>query len=337
MLPKWTKFVSDAGCLDDGSDVGRATTLWARLSVYLDPRVKLEGHISCSYNVLKVLVSLGQLIFSTLTIYRARGDQVQIYGYAAFGLTVAPYAWMSFVNLVANLACPQYETMFVVNSPALDKLRQELRVRGLSQRYALDGAVGRISSVAESRVLRDHRYALLPIGSFQMLFESIDSNATADSAAARTALRNIVCAAILAAFPIAIIGALSGYDPGSSRKYQRVWTTVWLCLGPPIGAAYGMIILPLFESRPVLWRMLTGCPTAGSSGDSHRNTENSTGDSQAKHRLSPMAGDKAILRAHQILFWAIFTSMFAYMVPAIGGLVVVSRMLHEYGICERIA
>ncbi len=59
-------------------------------------------------------MSLGQLIFAIATLYSARGDQIPLFGYAAFGLTVVQYAWMSFVNLLANSMCPQYGTMFLV-------------------------------------------------------------------------------------------------------------------------------------------------------------------------------------------------------------------------------
>jgi hypothetical protein len=81
-------------------------------------RAKAEPQttVCCSYNFIKILVSMAQLLFAISTIYRTRGDQLDLYGYAAFGLTVVPYAWMSFINLLGNLMRPQYDTMFVVKS-----------------------------------------------------------------------------------------------------------------------------------------------------------------------------------------------------------------------------
>ena len=34
------------------------------------------------------IVAIAQMIFSSITIYRTRGDQIEKYGYAAYGLTV---------------------------------------------------------------------------------------------------------------------------------------------------------------------------------------------------------------------------------------------------------
>lgn len=53
-----------------------------------------------SRNIVKGLASVVQLVFSSITLYRARGSQLQRYGYAAFGLSVFPYTLMTFVNLV---------------------------------------------------------------------------------------------------------------------------------------------------------------------------------------------------------------------------------------------
>ena len=54
-------------------------------------------------NIVKGLVSVAQLIFSSMTLCQARGSQIQRYGYAAFGLSVFPYALISFFNLVVGI------------------------------------------------------------------------------------------------------------------------------------------------------------------------------------------------------------------------------------------
>jgi hypothetical protein len=67
--------------------------------------------ISSNYNLVKILVSGGQSLFSSITLYRSRGDQIDRYGFAAFGLTVAPYALMAIVNLLGSMMVPSYPTM----------------------------------------------------------------------------------------------------------------------------------------------------------------------------------------------------------------------------------
>jgi hypothetical protein len=81
--------------------------------------------LACSYNVPKILFSLIQAVWATVTLYRARGSQIETYGYAAFGLTVAPYAFMSVVNIFANLVMPEYPAMFLVHTPDLDEAINE--------------------------------------------------------------------------------------------------------------------------------------------------------------------------------------------------------------------
>ena len=51
------------------------------LSYYVGRRV----HLSCSNGLLKSAVAVVQLLFACLTLYRTKGDQVEMYGYAAFG------------------------------------------------------------------------------------------------------------------------------------------------------------------------------------------------------------------------------------------------------------
>ena len=44
-----------------------------------------------------------QAVWAIITLYRARADQIQEFGCAAFGLTVAPYAFMSVMNIIGSL------------------------------------------------------------------------------------------------------------------------------------------------------------------------------------------------------------------------------------------
>ena len=53
-----------------------------------------------------------------------KGDQIQCYGYAAFGLTVTPYLLMSIVNLLSTILTPDYSAMYLVSSEAMEEARR---------------------------------------------------------------------------------------------------------------------------------------------------------------------------------------------------------------------
>ena len=87
-------------------------------------------------DILKTVIAIIQLVFACLTLYRSKGNQLEIYGYAAFGLTVAQYAVMSLVNLFANLVTPHYPTVYMV--------RTEMMAKAESQGGKFDGVVAEI-------------------------------------------------------------------------------------------------------------------------------------------------------------------------------------------------
>ncbi|KAJ7854023.1 hypothetical protein B0H13DRAFT_2358674 [Mycena leptocephala] len=83
--------------------------------------------LSANWNVTKALAALIQGVYSAYTLYHSQaGGQVQRYGYAAFGLTVLPYTTMTMVNLVANMLTPDYTTLYVVGSEILTEAGQRL-------------------------------------------------------------------------------------------------------------------------------------------------------------------------------------------------------------------
>jgi hypothetical protein len=175
-----------------------------------------EEHIKiCSdYNILEVAVSIGQLLFSVTTLYRTRGNQIGIFGYAAFGLTVTQYAWMSLINLVGNLMAPQYSTIFLVGSETLDELRTTRR----SESFAIEGEVGRITEDTEKAVKTGSPYPFTDLG-------------------ADFAYSQYMVSLAIAAMPIIITAGISGFNPGGSALYRRVWTMMWLVFGISLGQA----------------------------------------------------------------------------------------------------
>jgi hypothetical protein len=100
--------------------------------------------ISCYYNLVGGLVSLAQAIYASITLYQSRGDQIATYGYAAFGLTVAPFVMMSIINLVGNLLAPSYPALYLVDSSVMTEARKR-------DGCHIDGVVGKLkeASVAD--------------------------------------------------------------------------------------------------------------------------------------------------------------------------------------------
>jgi hypothetical protein len=93
--------------------------------------------ISFSYNVIQSIVSIAQVLFASATLYKTRGDQLNQYGYAAFGLTVLPYLVMSLINLLGNTLTPDFSALYLVRSLEME----EAEARGCH----FDGTVGRLS------------------------------------------------------------------------------------------------------------------------------------------------------------------------------------------------
>ncbi|KAF2029984.1 hypothetical protein EK21DRAFT_41639, partial [Setomelanomma holmii] len=86
---------------------------------------RLTVEVSVTYNNVKALIALAQSAYALTTLYRARGDQIEQYGYAAFGLTVAQYAVMFITNLIGNLCRPEYPSLYMVESSMMDEARRQ--------------------------------------------------------------------------------------------------------------------------------------------------------------------------------------------------------------------
>jgi hypothetical protein len=73
---------------------------------------------------LKAIFAVIQALFAIVTLYEARGNQIAIFGSAAFGLTVIPYLLMSLLNILSGVFCPEYPSLFLVDSPILREARK---------------------------------------------------------------------------------------------------------------------------------------------------------------------------------------------------------------------
>ncbi|KAK3376399.1 putative pogo transposable element [Lasiosphaeria ovina] len=207
-LGKGARFANDPE--DDPASVGKR--LLSGLTSAFRPQRTDRPAIACDYNVIKIIVAIVQLAFALVTLYRTRGDQITMYGYAAFGLTVAQYAWMSLLNLIGSLVCPNYPSIFVVESQTLKDLRARIEAAGETASYPLSGTVGELTGPAEEKILR-----------------KFDMTSRSDFAVAS------VFGPYVGTVPIAIIGGLSKFSLGGSTLYQRVWTMMWLVFGFLIG------------------------------------------------------------------------------------------------------
>jgi hypothetical protein len=92
--------------------------------------------IGASYSIPKAVFAIAQLSYAIVTLYQTRSDQIDTFGYCAFGLTVIPYALMSLVNLMGNIMTPEYHALYLVASDVMDEaIRRGAR---------FDGVVGRL-------------------------------------------------------------------------------------------------------------------------------------------------------------------------------------------------
>ena len=97
----------------------------AQLDALASHTLKREGiQVKQSKNIVKGIASVAQLIFSSITLYRTRGSQLQRYGFTAFGLSVFPYALMSFINLIVITVVGEYLTPYVLRTTISDEAKR---------------------------------------------------------------------------------------------------------------------------------------------------------------------------------------------------------------------
>lgn len=119
----------------------------------VDPNALPEGvdftpTMKLAYNegLIVYIASLVQILSGCWSLYRARGEQFETFGYAAFSLTIVPYVLCSLVNLIAN--CVNYE--FPVCYIVWNEVWEEARARNPGTHA--DGMIGRIVEEDQERV-----------------------------------------------------------------------------------------------------------------------------------------------------------------------------------------
>ena len=280
---------------------------WASRESPLEYSHPSTTQLSSVNNFAKGLIAIFQTLYASFTLYHARGDQIQHYGYAAFGLTVVPYIVMSIINLASSILTPDYSVMYLVESEAMEeaKKRENAKFDGVVGKILTTSTLDGISRDVKFEFNSDGKMAVLARGSAAQ-FIKFDEEAEMDMGKARIdpwtgeALvrpsrrplriisrsselprrelgfrRDLIISAsyTLALISLAVNGALSHFKPHQSTQTQRVWTMTWL--------AFGIVV-------------------------------NRTND---VHML-------------QILTWS---------PPAIGGFVIVCQMIMQYGNCVKLS
>lgn len=80
--------------------------------------------IASTYSILHSIAGVAQILSAVATIYKAHFSQISKYGYAAYSLTVIPYALMTAVNLLALLVTPNYPAIYMLESSIMDEARK---------------------------------------------------------------------------------------------------------------------------------------------------------------------------------------------------------------------
>ncbi|KAK0622673.1 hypothetical protein B0T14DRAFT_514256 [Immersiella caudata] len=258
--------------------------------------------LSCSYNFAKLMIGLLQSIWAFITIYRARGNQIQQYGYAAFGLTVAPYATMSIINTIANLLTPEYPSVFVVRTSLLTRLEGESKAR-------FQGTLNVVEISESQDEVTQHGLASFGASLDSLSFPSPDNPISLGGFIQGISI-------VLSLVPLAIVGGLSGFRSENSTQMERGFTMSWLVLGIVYGALHPELSLDQdfwFPSFRALTAPLRNGPWSNKRAKKRRQRD---GDPERPNGIG--AGISIVL---------IFAT------PVFGGMAIVGKMIHEFGVC----
>ncbi|KAF7513012.1 hypothetical protein GJ744_011278 [Endocarpon pusillum] len=278
--------------------------------------------LSRSYSLSKGLFAIFQTFWASYTLWQARGNQVDEYGYAAFGLTVVPYLIMSIINLISTILTPDYSAVYMVRTDIMDEAeRRQGRFDGAVGQIPETSAVGNMDGVFEiqdGRTFvflgkRDTSPAKTQASQIPSRMELVSMDHISQTCSqppvtveipnysgnlklhrcqrrdAQTERLTFFVGLAIGLISLAIIGVISRFKNGSNSTYtQRVWIMTWLAFGTIVGPHYVLVKSGFYDEimRDALWQVKFMC--------------------------------------------------FIYSVPAIGGFVVVGQMISSYGRCVRI-
>ncbi|OXV09929.1 hypothetical protein Egran_02308 [Elaphomyces granulatus] len=302
------------------------------------------------YSFSSALVAIIQIIYASTTLYESsRGKQLAKYGYAAFSLTVVPYLLMSFINLVGNLVHPRYSALYLVKTDIMEEAshrggrfhsvagKLNLEKRCLSCRNTLDYSTDHNTLIIQccSSYQRFDRHLLckprtstsmssellfVPIRYLSRFFgrvlcldgaeKNTEYYASAFVNSWIRAFKHIspfdIALAVICVCPIAVIGAISRFDPASSSLPQRAWTMSWVAAGT------------VCTWSPRLSRVIYGRIEALAS---------KPGKGITKTALEAF---KKSTFAFKVLIILDIVFPVLFIIPAIGGFIIVARMYDDY-------
>ncbi|KAJ0108478.1 uncharacterized protein J7T55_002082 [Diaporthe amygdali] len=265
-------------------------------------RIEVPGQL----DIAKILVSILQLIWGISTLYNARGNQIDLYGYAAFGLTVTPYAVMSFLNLLVSLILPVHNNMYLVWT---EDMRDAMENRRPHHRPPAEfaGMIATVDLEKTARIMRNE------LGGSRIPYDGGGPLARPVRLVAYSSFYLLV-----AVVPLAIVGGLTGFRTGSDVHVERAWVLAWLI----IGSASAILIRQVSASVATHRRVM-------SLQDYILGRPDRRGKPQPPRR-SISSGERGVSA-----WFAIFV-LFPLWIPAIGGMVVVGKMLQDFGVCTRL-
>ena len=334
---------------------------------FLPPDVEFErpsdraaiagGHaetIASTHSIPKIIIAASQIIYAGTTLWQSRWDQIDRYGYAAFGLTVTPYLVMSLINLLAQLLTPDYETLFLVTSEISDEAeRRGGLFQGAVARLKPPEHVGPVGIFTRSppisadssptlysvereasatwtvqpasSLLERHHHpdAVLRVPQCMATSEGCRYDKAADD----REWRKMDCSYLVilssvfffALLNILVVGGLSRFQAGSSTLAQRAWAMTWLAEGHMGGMlGFQAYILQPYGAMGSVTRAHTKRLNPGAMSSSSAGT-------RFLRSLSPLA----------VFFLNVLVGL-PWAVPAIGGFVNVGQMLYEHGSCTHI-
>ncbi|KAF2156451.1 hypothetical protein K461DRAFT_291365 [Myriangium duriaei CBS 260.36] len=99
--------------------VPRTTCLISQVAASSLKDKQLTTDVSATYSALKAVASILQVIAAFTTLLSHRSDLLRRWGYASYHLTVIPYLFMTFVNLISNLMTPDYPCLYMVRTETM--------------------------------------------------------------------------------------------------------------------------------------------------------------------------------------------------------------------------
>ena len=344
---------------------GMAVKAWFRALRSSAPKdEEKSGVVSSSYALPKVLIALFQLVYGALSLADSRGDQINQFGYAAFGLTVAVYTVMAGINLIGHLLTPDYSTLFVVHNEVLEEIMQRSDLSDVEKRFA-DGVVGRLIAADDEYRTSNYQPRRLFHGRFTDVAKLQGATFQVESEVDGLPEPPWMLRPHLLANPTVQIPAC----PLFKRKLQLYGST-----SPPLGRLLGereglesgaspqpglkkFYGFPVYGTAVILVGLLCFTIIASfSQMKNYQSTQAQRGWTMSWFIFGIFAGcaiplgvfgiesslpfsdldiDNLQEERSQLSFWEIVV-MLLYVGPTIGGLVVVAQMINAYGSCVKL-